>query len=96
MNSDEHGTDDVPMVTLVTSPGCHFCEDARHTLVSMAARGAITLQTADATSAEGAALVAGHRPALFPLVILDGDYFSAGRLPVRKLTTALERRGVRA
>jgi len=36
-----------------------------------------------------AALLATHRPAMNPLVLLGGQYFSAGRLPRRKLEAYL-------
>jgi len=39
--------------------------------------------------------VAVHRPAMNPLVLVDGAFFSSGRLPRKKLITLLERRGDR-
>jgi glutaredoxin 2 len=46
-------------------------------------------------SAYGKALQAAHRPAMFPLVLIDGKRFSVGRLPRRKLDRALSKRAVR-
>ena len=40
-----------------------------------------------------ARLVAEHRPPLSPLVLVDGAYFSAGRLPRKKLAKLLTARG---
>ncbi len=79
-------------VTLVTSPGCHFCDDAHTHLRALIDAGApIELSLIDATSAEGRSLLGVHRPAMNPLVLVDGAYFSAGRLPRRKLDALLQR-----
>ena len=42
------------------------------------------------------ALVAEHHPAMNPLVLVDGEFFSAKRLPRKKLTKALHSRRVPA
>jgi hypothetical protein len=76
----------------VTAPGCHFCEDAHQALSHLAADGAaIEVELVEATSPAGLALLAEHRPPMNPLVLVDGDYFSAGRLPIRKLRALLGR-----
>ena len=80
-------------VTLVHSAACHFCDDARAALDALALDFAIEVTEIDLESAEGAALIALHRPPLNPLVLIDGAYFSAGRLPRRKLVKLLEERG---
>ena len=72
-------------VTLVSAPGCHLCEDARGELGRRATAGQVAVREVDAESDEGLDLVTRHRPALFPLVLVDGEFFSAGRLPRRKL-----------
>lgn len=79
-------------VTLVHSPACHFCEDASATLAALAAAHPLDVTTHALESPEGAALVARHRPAMNPLVLVDGEFFSAGRLPRKKLLRLLERR----
>ncbi|WP_211223164.1 glutaredoxin family protein [Propionicicella superfundia] len=79
----------VPAITLITSPGCHLCDDAHRVLATLADERRIVLGTVDAESPEGETVVAAHRPSVFPLVLLDGAYFSAGRLPRRKLAAAL-------
>jgi glutaredoxin len=78
-----------PRITVVTTPGCHFCEDAHQVLTQLADGAAIELELVEATSPAGLALLAQHRPPMNPLVIVDGTYFSAGRLPRRKLQTLL-------
>ena len=79
-------------VTLVTSPACHFCEDASVALEELARDHPLDVTTVPLGSEAGAALVAEHRPAMNPLVLLDGEFFSSGRLPRKKLVRALERR----
>ncbi|WP_084074783.1 glutaredoxin [Demequina sp. NBRC 110052] len=79
-------------VTLVTSPACHFCEDASAALRDLAQTYPLEITTVPLGSGVGAALVAEHRPAMNPLVLLDGEFFSSGRLPRKKLIKALERR----
>lgn len=80
-------------LTLVTAPGCHLCEDARTGVTRLSERGApIELDVVEATSPRGLALLAEHRPAMNPLVLIDDRYFSAGRLPIRKLQALLARR----
>ena len=57
-------------LTLVTVPGCHFCEDAHQALSELAANGvAIELEVVEGTSPVGLALLAKHRPAMNPLEI---------------------------
>ncbi len=78
-------------ITLVTAPGCHLCEDAHQALTRLAADGAdLDIELVEATSPAGLALLAAHRPPMNPLVLLDGDYFSAGRFPRRKLQALLD------
>jgi hypothetical protein len=83
-------------ITLVTAPGCHFCEDAHQALTHLAADGAaVELELVEATSPAGLALLAQHRPPMNPLVLVDGAYFSAGRLPHRKLHALLAGKSTR-
>jgi glutaredoxin len=83
------------LVTLVTAPGCHFCDDAQQTLRAMADAGAqLRVDVVEAASPQGRSLLATHRPAMNPLVLVDGIWFSAGRLPRRKLEALLAKRGV--
>lgn len=81
-------------VVVVTAPACHFCEEATEHLAEVATRYPMDLRQVEITSPEGARLVAEHRPALNPLVLVDGQFFSAGRLPRRKLDALLRARGV--
>lgn len=76
-------------ITLVRTPACHLCHDAIERLADLAAGTPLTVTTVEAESDRGRALIAEHRPAMAPLVLLDGEYFSAGRLPHKKLVKAL-------
>ena len=82
-------------VTVVPAPACHFCEDAEQALGELASAFAFDLERVPAQSPEGLRLIAVHRPALNPLVLVDGAYFSAGRLPRKKLSRLLTERGAR-
>jgi len=72
-------------ITLLESPGCHLCADARNALEELSDSHPVSVRRVDARSPEGLELVARHRPALQPLVLVNGQPFSAGRLPRRKL-----------
>lgn len=82
-------------VTLVHSPACHFCDDAEQALHALSADFAMDVTVVSIDSPVGAGLVAHHRPAMNPLVLVDGAFFSSGRLPRKKLLKHLETRGAR-
>lgn len=79
-------------VTVVESEACHFCADAQHELTRLAATFPLTVDTVDMRSAAGRDLMTRHRAAMSPLVLLDGAFFSSGRLPRRKLAKVLDQR----
>lgn len=76
-------------VTVVESPACHYCADAHQVLEELANTYPLVVLTVDARSDAGRLLMAQHRAAMSPLVLLDGVFFSHGRLPRRKLTKVL-------
>jgi hypothetical protein len=82
---------DVPVmrVTLVHAAACHFCDDARTALGELAGEFPLRLESVAASEPRGESLLAEHRAAMFPLVLLDGAFFSSGRLPRRKLRRTL-------
>ena len=82
---------DPVQVTLVTAPACHFCEDAQATLAELAQDCPLSVREVAAESSEGQALLHAHGAGMFPLVLVDGAFFSAGRLPRRKLARLLTR-----
>ncbi|MDT0167356.1 glutaredoxin [Actinotalea sp. AC32] len=81
-------------VTVVHAPACHFCDDALATLADLRQSWPLVVRVVELESTEGALLVAQHRPAMNPLVLLDGAYFSSGRLPRKKLVKLLAARAV--
>ena len=80
-----------PRVTVVHAPGCHFCDDAQDALAELALEHPLDVELVDAGSPLGVRLVGEHRAGMFPLVLLDGAFFSTGRLPRRKLRAVLAR-----
>lgn len=79
-------------VTVVESPACHYCADAHQVLAELAGTYPLVVETVEARSDAGRLLMAQHRAAMSPLVLLDGTFFSHGRLPRRKLTKVLTTR----
>lgn len=78
-------------ITIVQAPGCHFCDDAHEAVQALTADHPVSLRLVDVRSDQGQRLVRQHRPAMNPLVLVDGDFFSAGRLPRGKLRKLLDR-----
>lgn len=83
-------------ITVVESVACHFCEDAHQVLATLAAGYPLSIETVDVRSETGQALMARYRAPMSPLVLLDGAFFSSGRLPRRKLKKTLAARCGRA
>lgn len=83
-------------VTVVTAPACHFCEDALSALTGLARAYPLTIDEVAADTPAGQALLGRHGTGMFPLVLIDGAFFSAGRLPRRKITRLLAARGAAA
>ena len=79
-------------ITVVHSPACHFCDYARAVLADLATEFPLTVEFVDCTEPRGAALIRQHRAGMYPLVLLDGGFFSAGRLPRKKLRAQLTAR----
>ena len=79
-------------VIVVEAEACHFCVEAQRQLATFVERFPLRMRVVTADSVEGRRLLAEHRPALYPLVLVDGVFFSAGRLPRRKLEKLLAER----
>ena len=79
-------------VTVVHSRACHFCDDARAVLADLATEFPLTVEYLNCTESRGAALIREHRAGMYPLVLVDGGFFSAGRLPRKKLRAQLTAR----
>ena len=79
----------ITTITLVHAPACHFCADAHAALTGVGQDFPLRVDEVAAESDAGRALLATHRPAMLPLVLVDGVFFSQGRLPRRKLRALL-------
>lgn len=79
-------------ITVVESEACHFCEDAHQALAELADTYPLVVDTVDVRSDAGQRLMQINRAAMSPLVLLDGEFFSHGRLPRRKLAKILGQR----
>lgn len=76
-------------VTVVRTPACHFCEQAQAVLAELGREYPLTVELIQAASPAGQAVLRRHRAGMFPLVLVNGAFFSAGRLPRRKLAHLL-------
>jgi hypothetical protein len=84
---------DVPVeITVVESDACHFCADAHRALAELSGQFPMTVESLNVRGEPGRALMARHRAPMSPLVLLDGRFFSSGRLPRRKLEKTLSSR----
>jgi alkyl hydroperoxide reductase subunit AhpF len=79
-------------ITVVESEACHFCADAHQALAVLAVRYPMSVESVDVRSYAGRTLMAKHRAPMSPLVLVEGAYFSSGRLPRRKLEKLLSAR----
>ena len=86
---------EVVNVTLVTTPACHFCDDAHERLDALDRALLLRLTTIPAESPHGRALIAEHRPRMFPLTLVAGRYFHDGRIPRGKLARLVDHLGAR-
>ncbi|VTR77180.1 MULTISPECIES: glutaredoxin [Cellulomonas] len=87
-------SDALPVITVVRSPACHLCDDALQILARLSEHTPLTIDVLEVRSDEGARLVAEHRPPMSPLVLLDGQFVSSGRLRAGRLLDLLRQRGV--
>ena len=76
-------------VTYVTAPACHLCDHGRQVLAELRARLPLDVAEIDLDSAEGRQLLATHRFAFPPAVIVDGRLIAHGRLSARRLARLL-------
>ena len=79
------------VITVVEAPACHLCDDAKSALTVLAQSFPMTVHVLSIGDRPGRALMDQHRAPMSPLVLLDGEYFSSGRLPRRKLERRLSK-----
>ena len=80
------------VITVVHAPVCHFCDDVQAALAELAREFPMSIDRVRIDQPRGAALLHEHRAGMYPLVLLDGTFFSVGRLPRKKLRKQLEAR----
>ena len=78
----------------MSAPACHLGADAEAALYHLAGQYPLRVRTVGAATQEGRRVVAEHRPGMFPVVLVDGELFSVGRLPRGKLRRLLARTAV--
>ena len=76
-------------VVLLTKDECHFCDEAKRVLTRFADDGQLAFRDVRLDSEEGRQLAKDAGVPFPPVVFLDGEYFSYGRLSERKLRKAL-------
>ncbi len=76
-------------ITLVTSPGCHYCDDAKEMLESLGKSLPIAVDLIPLSSNTGRDLVVKHRVPFPPVLLIDGSFFGHGRISRRKLEQRL-------
>jgi len=76
-------------VILLTKEDCRFCDEAKQVLASLSGEHDLVVREVGLESAEGKQLAAAAVAPFPPVVFLDGEYFSCGRLSERKLKKAL-------
>lgn len=78
-------------VLVVTSPGCHFCEDALGLLHELAETFPMRVQMVSLHSEQARSLVVRHRVPFPPILMIEGELFGYGRISRRKLEAHLSR-----
>lgn len=84
---------DTPRITVVRAPACHQCDSALRTLGWLRNVMPMRVDVVEATSDDGARLVAEHRAPMSPLVLLDGEFVSSGKLRTGRLLDLLRAHG---
>lgn len=76
-------------VVLVTKDDCHFCDAAKDVLARLRDEYDLRIREVSLESDEGQALAFASQALFPPVVLVDGEPFSYGRLSERKLRKAL-------
>lgn len=74
------------MVTLLTRPGCHLCDDAREVVARVAAERGARVEERDITTDDE--LLARYRD-LIPVTLVDGAQHDYWRVDEERLREAL-------
>ncbi len=81
------------VITVVESIGCHFCADAESAIAELASQYAVEVTHIPMSSPQGMDLMQRHGAGMSPLVLLDGQFVSSGRLPRGRIRTMLDAGG---
>jgi glutaredoxin len=81
------------VITVVESIGCHFCADAESAIAELASQYAIVVTHIPMSSPQGMDLMQRHGAGMSPLVLLDGQFVSSGRLPRGRIRRMLDSGG---
>lgn len=76
-------------VTYVTAPACHLCDHGRQALDELGRHLPLEIVEIALDSPQGRQLLATHRFAFPPAVIVDGALVAHGRLSTRRLARLL-------
>jgi len=76
-------------VVLLTKDDCHFCEQAKDVLARVRGEYGLHVREVTLESEEGRRLALESAAPFPPVVFLNGETFSYGRLSERKLRKAL-------
>lgn len=76
-------------VTLLTQESCAWCEQAKNTLQDISATRPLVVEEVELVSTRGHDLAVHHGVAFATGILIDGQLFSFGRLPEKKLRRRL-------
>lgn len=76
-------------VVVVSSAGCHYCDEALLLLGDLAERMPLKIEVVPLSSDEGRSLLVRHRVPFPPILLIDGEFFGYGRISRRKLEAFL-------
>jgi glutaredoxin len=74
------------MITLLTRPGCHLCDDARTVIARVAAELGVAWQERDITRSENDLRAYGE---MIPVTLIDGVQHDFWRVSEQRLRAAL-------
>ncbi len=80
------GTPGAHVITLLTRPGCHLCDDARAVIARVAADLGVTWQERDITASEEDLRAYGE---MIPVTLIDGVQHDFWRVSEQRLRAAL-------
>jgi len=75
-----------PVITLLTRPGCHLCDDARGVIAAVAAEFGLAWQERDITLSDSDLRAYGD---MVPVTLIDGAQHDFWRVSEQRLRAAL-------